>query len=269
MIEPASNQLPQNDPLLPGHAAPLERQSGHEIDLANESVGLPAPASVKREDAPASALPPSQQQSSGLSGQDLLDIRSALRLSFRLFDEQRRSWGPSETLPLSAHTSEVGMLLLASGEKRCVIIAGFLHDLFEGYIKTDRAELEARVRNKFGDEVVRLIESVTEPPKSALPGNWAERKSAVLEKLEKEDRDAATLSCATKISTIAAGNKYLRMGRPLSEWSAGGAQENLDVFEKHLELYARKGVTPALLEQFDLELSLFALRQGLARKGSC
>lgn len=184
-------------------------------------------------------------------------IRSAAELSSELFDAAERKWGPHETLPLTAHEFEVGILLALSGARKEIVIAGFLHDLFEGYVEIDRVEIRDRVESTFGGRVLELIDSVTEPPKSNQASNWWNRKRAVLNQILKGDSDMATLSCATKISTISAGNKFLRFGSNVNEWSRGTFQANVTVFEQHLKVYKRKKVPEGLIHQYAIELNIF------------
>jgi len=184
-------------------------------------------------------------------------IRSAAELSSDLFDQAERKWGPHETLPLTAHEYEVGILLALSGAKKEIVIAGFLHDVFEDYVEIDREEIRQRIGSKYGPRVLELIDSVTEPPKSDQPSNWWDRKRAVLSQILEGDSDMATLSCATKISTISAGNKFLRSGRDVNEWSRGTFVDNVTVFEQHLEVYKEKGVPEGLIQQYEIELRIF------------
>lgn len=197
---------------------------------------------------------------------DAQTIRYAAQLSSDLFEDVPRKWGPTETLPLSAHEYEVGMLLALAGESRDLIIAGLLHDVFEDYVQTDEFHLRDTIRREFGTRVLELIERVTEPPKSSAPGNWWDRKLMVLYKIRDGDKDAATLACAAKISTLAAGNKMLYMGRPVSEWSSGPLEDNVRVFNFWAREFECKGVSPLLLNQFRAELELFK-RGTIERRG--
>lgn len=192
-------------------------------------------------------------------------IRQAAEFSAELFSGVNRKWGPEEKMSLFSHQFEVGMLLALSGQRREVVIAGFLHDIFEGYTKHDPNLLKAQVEKQFGERVVDLIEAVTEPAKGE--GNFWERKLAVLNKLKEGDLEMATLSCATKISTIAAGNKFLWMGRDVNEWSAGSHADNLVVFQKYFEVYEQMGVSQELLTEYKREMERF--QRGASESDKC
>lgn len=183
-------------------------------------------------------------------------IREAIEFSAELFRGVQRRWGPNENMALFSHQYEVGLLLALSGYGRDVIVAGFLHDLFEDYVSHDKQRLRNQALTQFGDRVVQLVDAVTEPPKRGNSNFW-ERKLAVLNQISVGDSEMAALSCATKISTIAAGNKFLWMGRPISEWSAGSHDENIRYFDLLLAQYEEKGVNSSLLSEFRRELERF------------
>ncbi|WKZ57761.1 MAG: hypothetical protein QY326_03600 [Bdellovibrionota bacterium] len=194
---------------------------------------------------------------------DLVAIRRAAELSSKYFEHIGRKWGPYETIPLSMHEFEVGTLLIMAGESRDVVVAGLLHDLFEGYVQgPDLALLKSEVQCLFGERVLELIEGVTEPQKSSQEGNWLQRKMVVLRSLHRGDRDLASVACAAKISTLAAGNKMLYSGRPLTEWSSGSYHANLALFQEYAQFFRDRNVSPILLEQFELEIRRFESHRG-------
>lgn len=176
--------------------------------------------------------------------------------SFNLFDQAKpRPWGPNEQLSMFRHSAEVGLLLFGSGQPKEVVAAGLMHDFYEGYVSTPREQIEAHVIMHFGEEVHHLISAVTEPPKAATPGNWRERKLAVVQKLQGEDATANTIVCASKISTIAEGNKFLYEAGVIDEWSSGSWADNLAVFKELRDLFTRKGVPADLIKRYDLEIT--------------
>jgi|GEM_PF-3226204 len=190
----------------------------------------------------------------------------AANLCIEHFADADRQWGPNEKIPLSLHAIEVGFLLALVGEKTPIVVAGTLHDAYENYVPDERRHLlRALIRTDFGQAVNDLIEAVTEPDKSSEPGNWSFRKQAVLTSLRAMDVDVATVVCASKISTLAAGNKMRWMearsqktNHPtLEKWSKGSWEENCKLFEQYLEIFEEKGVNPQLLAQFKEELRRF------------
>jgi (p)ppGpp synthase/HD superfamily hydrolase len=188
---------------------------------------------------------------------DVVDVRNAMRAATLLFQDVERKWGPEETLPMVAHAAEVGLLLALARSDKDLISAGTLHDFLEGYTEHDPAQIREFVDSRFGSNTLQLIEGVTEPSKSSAQQNWYERKMAVLQQIEEGCPDIAALSCATKISTLSAGNKMLEMGRPISEWSAGGHKQNAAFFRLHLMQYRHKQVSELLVQEFERELEKF------------
>lgn len=193
----------------------------------------------------------------GFSHDDILKIRKAHIFCHKVFDEERRSWGPDEKLPLTSHATEVGTLLLLAEAPVETVIAGYLHDAFEGYVTVDQNRLRDAIRQEFGERVLALIDAVTEPAKSSASGNWLERKLQVLNNVKAGDSEVAAICCAAKISTLSAANKYLRMGEPVESWSAGSYEENMAMFSQLEEVFFSKNISQILLKQFVHELDIF------------
>lgn len=186
-------------------------------------------------------------------------ILAAWKFSCELFNTTLRVSEPDQHRPLLQHTGEVGALLQLVSEKPEVVAAGYLHDAFEGYVPGKVADIAAMIGKQFGARVAQLIEAVTEPSKSATHGNWEERKSQVLDRVIKGDRDLATLFCATKISILSEGNRFLQSGAPISQWSAGSAEDNLRMFHLYLAASEEKGVNEVLLNMLRDQIEQFAV----------
>jgi hypothetical protein len=171
-------------------------------------------------------------------------------------DAKPRPWGPAEQLSMFRHAAEVGLLLIGAHQRAEIVTAGLMHDFYEGYVVTPtRGEIQSYVSDRFGGEIHRLLEAVTEPPKRPNHQNWWDRKLAVIRSLEEHDVGANTIVCAAKISTIAEGNKFLHKGGELQRWTSGSWDDNLRVFQTLRDLFEEKGVPRVLLERFDLELA--------------
>jgi hypothetical protein len=200
-------------------------------------------------------VPEGSLRSTPYTPEDLDFVLSALRASHNLFNQAKpRPWGPTEQLSMFRHSAEVGLLLFGSGQSKEIVAAGLMHDFYEGYVSTPREQIEALVIVQFGEEVHHLISAVTEPPKAQAAGNWRERKLSVVSKLREEDARANTIACASKISTIAEGNKFLYEAGVIEEWSSGSWADNLAVFNDLRTLFAQKGVPADLIKRYDLEL---------------
>jgi predicted HD phosphohydrolase len=212
-------------------------------------------------------IPSAQRLQTPYSSEDLEYMIKALRLVHNVFSSAKpRPWGPTETLPMFHHAAQVGLLLIGSGQSREVVAAGLMHDFYEEYVKQpSREQLEKLVQENFGDYVHELLLAVTEPPKSSQQGNWQERKLAVVEKLQRAGADANTVVCASKISTVGEGNKFLHETSTVSGWSTGSWAANLEVFRTLRTLFEMKGVPSALIHRYEFELQRWETHQNSAQ----
>ncbi|MCB0353591.1 MAG: HD domain-containing protein [Bdellovibrionales bacterium] len=195
-----------------------------------------------------------------LNPKEVIDLRNAVRYAGRLFKDADRKWGPNERLPLMAHATEVALILAMAGQSNDLVVAGLLHDALEGYSPEQQEQIAADLKEILNENTVRLIQAVTEPQKAAGGKrehdplrDFYSRKMSILKQVEEGDREVATLSCSTKISTIGAGLKHLWITKGavgLAGWSSGTLSENLAFFKLHEMQYRIKGVPPQLLEQF-------------------
>jgi (p)ppGpp synthase/HD superfamily hydrolase len=94
-----------------------------------------------------------------------------------------------------AHPVAVAEMLREDGQPRVLVLAGLLHDLLED-TEVDAAEL----RERFGPEVTRLVESLTEDDSISAYG---ERKAALRRQVLDAGRDAATVALADKTAKLA------------------------------------------------------------------
>lgn len=188
------------------------------------------------------------------SGEVALQHREGLSVAAALFEGAMRKWGPEERLPLLWHLGEVGMLLIAAGAGDALVNAGYNHDAFENYVATERELIAELIRDRLGAPVVELIEAVTEPRTEEHIKQFWPRKLQMLQQLKESDRDAAVLSIATKVSTLSAGNKFLYVKRPITDWSRGTLDENIEFHTMLLDLYKEREVPTELLLQLEIEI---------------
>lgn len=201
-------------------------------------------------------IPDPDRLASPYTQHDLVYMTKAMRYVHHVFGEAKpRPWGPDETLPMFHHASQVGLLLVGSGQSKEVVVAGLMHDFYEGYVnKPSREDLQEHVKLHFGVRVHELIAAITEPPKGPEQGNWRERKLSVVNSLMTAGRDANTIVCASKISTMAEGNKFLYRTGNVCGWSAGSWEDNLQVFRQLREIFATNQVPWTLIHRYDVEL---------------
>ncbi len=144
--------------------------------------------------------------------------------------------GRSVKVPVSAHTTMVGLLVARAGWNDITVAAAFLHDILE-----DRNAAHAHMsRNELtklmGEDVTRLVEEVTERKRNAvgLPRSWEVRKEDYVEVLQKGSTAAMAISLADKLhnlwtmnQTMAGGIDPFKQGRNRTALSRGPeAQEH-------------------------------------------
>jgi hypothetical protein len=210
---------------------------------------------------------------------DAVKLVNALRAISVIYKDESRAWGPNEKIPLTAHQCEVGLILLCAGASVDEICAGFLHDLYEGYSKFSKADTEYFIKARFGNRVNDLVLAVTEELKSdegelayasafeATHGRapskseiWLKRKSLVMEQIlnikdPTERLQAAQVMAAAKISTFAAGAKWLYANKgDITGWSKAGLAENVLLGKDYLRFFKELGVNKHLTAMFQLEL---------------
>jgi (p)ppGpp synthase/HD superfamily hydrolase len=93
------------------------------------------------------------------------------------------------------HPLAVARLLHDDGQPETVVRAGLLHDVLE-----DTEVTTAEVRERFGREVARLVEALTQDPAIA---DYDRRKAALREQVLAAGRDAATVALADKAAKLA------------------------------------------------------------------
>ena len=164
------------------------------------------------------------------------------------------------------HCCEVGFLLMRAGVKADVLIAGLLHDVYELAPMDELSEIRQEVLDRFadiGERVDALIEIVTEPPKDPLAPteNYIVRKSKIisaLHALHSVDpflaRDAATIVCAAKMSTMRDGYHFASDFAKVQPWTKGSWSENVRAMCGLHDTFERLGILPQLLGAYREEL---------------
>jgi len=98
------------------------------------------------------------------------------------------------TIPYITHPFRVAKILIDQPCSEEAILAGLLHDTVE-----DTAVDIKEIRASFGEEVAAIVESVSEPDKSAP---WEERKEHTINHLLNASMDAVLVSCADKLDNL-------------------------------------------------------------------
>jgi hypothetical protein len=120
-------------------------------------------------------------------------VKGALGVARRAHAGQFRQTG-CEEIPFIEHPLAVGELLAEQGYPDETLAAGLLHDVAE------HAEVEpASLRDRFGDEVARLVEALTEDP--SIP-NYEKRKEEHRERVAAAGPEAQAIFAADKTANV-------------------------------------------------------------------
>ncbi len=164
---------------------------------------------------------------------------------------------PDKTIPAVSHLAGVAYLLAQYGFPEHVVMAGILHDYLEDIAQTPFGELRScrkRLESEFGQEVVRLIEHVTQR-KYQVPGrkrSWETRNQEYIEHLCAAETpvDALAISCADKIHNIQSLIMALERNRdhPEAVWRRMKATpgEQLAKFREHHQKLSARWSHPIL-----------------------
>ena len=138
--------------------------------------------------------------------------RRALEFAAERHRGQRRE---ADDAAFILHPLEVAQLLSNRGYPDEVVAAGVLHDSLEN---TDATLLE--LERRFGEEVARLVRSVSEP---SADGTYAERKARLRAAVADAGPDAAAVYAADKVAKA----RELRMSIA-RDWSVAASTEAAD-----------------------------------------
>lgn len=173
-------------------------------------------------------------------------IEEALRFAAVRHDGQFRK---GTNIPYLTHPAAVSMLLVEDRQPVPVVAAGLLHDLLEDTLTTPE-EIEER----FGSEVRRLVEAVSEPGKHL---SWEERKRMTVQHVQTMQYDEVALLAADKLHNLrsirldveSAGRQvWDRFRRPLRDQSW--------YYHELLQAFRPFRQTTTLIESFETELNL-------------
>ena len=92
------------------------------------------------------------------------------------------------------HPFAVARLLQNEGQSPALVTAGLLHDVLE-----DTDVTADELRERFGPEVTRIVEALTQDPSIA---GYEERKAALRRQILDAGSDAATVALADKAAKI-------------------------------------------------------------------
>ncbi|WKA60499.1 HD domain-containing protein [Planococcus shenhongbingii] len=154
-------------------------------------------------------------------------------------------------IPYISHPFAVGMMLQKAGESDEVVAAGILHDTLE-----DTATTEEEVKVVFGEIVLELIKSASEPDKT-LP--WEDRKRHTISKLASLSRNELAIITADKLHNLRSIRMDLEdLGEGVWDRFNRGKQQQawyyLGIAEALAEALADRRTELPLLEELEKEI---------------
>lgn len=173
-------------------------------------------------------------------------VRGALSVARRSHAGQFRQTGCDE-IAFIEHLLAVGELLAEQNHPDEVLAAGLLHDIAE------HAEVEPEsLRGRFGDEVVELVEALTED--SSIP-DYEERKKEHRERVAAAGPDAQAIFAADKATNVAVLREaYEILGEGVDEDLPVSLDAKILVWEFDLEMLFSNSSDAALVERFAEEM---------------
>ncbi len=151
-------------------------------------------------------------------------LEQAVELAIRVHGSMKRK---GDGQPYLVHPISVLALLVRWDASEDTCIAGLLHDVIEDADNDEqRAEYRKEIKEKFGKEVLSMIEGVTEQDKS-LP--WKKRKDLYLEHMKTASKESLLVSCADRTHNVASLIKsYKKDGEKI--WKRFNAPKQLQVW---------------------------------------
>lgn len=174
-------------------------------------------------------------------------VKGALGVARRAHAGQFRQTGCDE-VPFIEHPLAVAELLAEQGHRQETLAAGLLHDVAE------HAEVEpASLRNRFGDEVARLVGALTEDP--SLP-DYEERKGEHRERVAAAGPEAQAIFAADKTANVVVLREaYAVVGEKVDEDLPVSLDLKILVWEFDLEmLFANLVPDTPLVDRFADEM---------------
>ncbi len=173
-------------------------------------------------------------------------VRGALSVARRAHAGQFRQTGCDE-IPFIDHSLAVAELLAEHNYRDEAIAAGLLHDVAE------HAEVEpGSLRGRFGDEIVELVEAMTEDP--SIEG-YEERKKEHRERIAAASPDARAIFAADKTANVAVLREaYEILGESVDEDLPVSLDVKILVWEFDLEMLFANSPGVALVDRFADEM---------------
>ncbi|MFA6194762.1 MAG: HD domain-containing protein [Patescibacteria group bacterium] len=125
-------------------------------------------------------------------------IQKAIKFATKTHNQYQQQKRKGKKTPYIAHPLTAGIILSLAGASEDVIVAGILHDTIEDSIEEKKVTSEM-IKERFGEEVMKLVLSVTEQDKSL---SWEKRKAEALEHIKNFSHEAILVKSSDVISNI-------------------------------------------------------------------
>jgi len=125
-------------------------------------------------------------------------LKDAIRLSIKTHELDEKQKRKGKDVAYITHPFTVGVILSHAGASEDLVIAGMLHDTVEDSKGENKVTIEM-LREKFGETVASLVESVTEGEKFM---SWEDRKREAVEHIAHFSHDAVMLKSADTLANI-------------------------------------------------------------------
>ena len=155
-------------------------------------------------------------------------------------------------IPYIAHILGVTAIALEYGGNETEGIAALLHDTVED---CGGAERLRDIREKFGDDVARIVDGCTDSDQTPKPP-WLDRKRAYVEHLKDSDSSTRLVSASDKLhNTRAILAELRRTGLEVFERFAGKQDGTLWYYRALVTAFRQHGEHPDLIDELDRAVS--------------
>lgn len=163
-------------------------------------------------------------------------LLDAVSLAVAIHSPMKRK---GDDLPYIIHPIAVLALLSRWNADENTCIAGLLHDVLEDVPEEEKEHYRRETLQRFGSDVLEIVESVTEQDKS-LP--WKERKKKYLEHLKTASHSSLLVSCADlshNIATLADayekdGEEVWERFNAIKQWKVWFIDQRTEILNKRL-----------------------------------
>jgi (p)ppGpp synthase/HD superfamily hydrolase len=178
-------------------------------------------------------------------------VVESVKLASKLHSRQRKKKSIVPNIPYMGHLMEVAGIVQANGGDETTVAAALLHDAIED----QGAEAREQIREKFGQEVLTIVEACTESDTFPKPP-WRERKDAYLKLVETASISALLVIVADKLQNSRALLRRLKL-QGVEGWGSPSREEKLWYLQSLIETM-RHRLTQ--LEQETNHLTLVSIR---------